>query len=464
MRHTYLYIALLICSITNLGAQQRLTLDECREMAIENSHKLNSAEEQVLAAEDMLSAYKTNRLPNLSFTANYLYSTASFQRSIEGGYLPTFVPDPSTGEFKPNIVGTAPDGSPIFGEYAYMPNIDIDVEINSVFNAGALLAQPIYMGGKISNAIKLARVGVSVSQLKKELGQSEILIEVDKAFYTTLKVEEALTAATKYKEVVEEFHRQISAAVGVGMATRNDLMKVEVRLNEAKLMHQKAENGLRLSKMNLCYNVGLPLTTKDLELEDNFEGDEASPSRELDITSRPEYAMLQKQIEAKELEAKITRSDMLPSLSAVATAGYANGVKINGSTLLNTPTLAGGVMLNVPVFHWGEGRRKTSAAKRNITIARNEFEDLSQRMTLELMQAINTYDESIVEVELMERSVEQAEENMRLSENQYRAGMETIADYLEAQAMWQGAMSKLVEAKAAQRVSYSEYKKASGRK
>ncbi len=462
MRHTYIYIALLLGMVAEASAQQRLTLDECREMAIEHNFNLKSSNEKIAASEDIFAAYKTNNLPNISLSGNYLYTTASFTETISGGYLPTFSPDATTGELVPNIVGTSADGSPIFSSYAYMPDMLFDFDFNSIFNFGALVTQPIYMGGKISNAIKLASVGVSVAKLDRKRTESEVIIEVDEAFYTTIKVEEMLVAAERYQEVVEEFHRQISNVANVGMAKRNDVMKVEVKLNEAKLMTRKAENALRLSRMNLCYSVGLPLSTHDVELVDHFDMDQRIASRELDITSRPEYAMLEHQIDAKELEVKLSRSEFLPSVSALVSGGYANGIQINSNPLLNTASFSGGVMVNVPIFHWGEGRRKTSAARREVEIARNQFEDLSQRMTLELMQSINNYEESVLEVELMEQSVAQAEENMRLCGNQFRVGMETIADYLESQALWQKAMSDLVDAKSSQRLSYSKYLKSRG--
>ncbi|MFR9594286.1 MAG: TolC family protein, partial [Rikenellaceae bacterium] len=182
----------------------------------------------------------------------------------------------------------------------------------------------------------------------------------------------------------------------------------------------------------------------------------------LNISARPEYAMLGSQIEAKELEAKLTRGDFLPSVSAIASYGYTNGVKLNGNTMFNNAGFTGGVTMNIPIFHWGEGRRKTSAKKREITIAQNQMEDMSQLMTLELMQAINIYNESILEVQLSTSAVAQAEENMRLSKNQYIAGMETLADHLEAQAMWQNAMSELTISRSKNRIAYTQYLKCRG--
>lgn len=445
MKQYILTLLALCCSAIPTLAAETLSLERCRQLAVENSKKLNSRDEKIEASKDLLSAYKSNYLPNFSLSGSYLYSTISFSETITGGNLPLF-----------NLDGTQMAG------FAYMPDINYELEMGSIYNVAAQLTQPIYMGGKISNAVKLAHIGVSISEMDRVKSESEVIISADEAFYNLLKVSEMLLSANKYQEVVEEFYRQMTSAYNNGMSRKNELLKVEVRLNEAKLLTQKAENGVRLAKMNLCYAIGLPLSTTDITLVDDFDSLHMVDPTELDVTSRPEYAMLKSQIEAKELEAKISRGDYMPSVTALASYSYTNGVKLNGNTLFNNAGFTGGVSVNVPIFHWGEGRRKTSAKRREITIAQNQMEDLSQQMTLELLQAINAYNESILEVQLSEESVAQAEENMRLSGNQYNAGMETLAEHLEAQALWQRAMSELTASRSKHRIAYTKYLKSKG--
>ncbi len=440
-----IYILLGVALCANTLQAKNYTLEECRTMALESNYSLRSGSEKRLAAEDILAAYKSNRLPNFSLSGNYIYSTSSFDATISGGYLPIF----TNGVYDATSV-------------AYMPDQNYELEVGSVFNAGVMATQPIYMGSKVSNAIKLARVGVEVSALEQKLTESTVLELTDNAFYKVVEVEELLLTAQKYQAVVEELYRQVERAQAIGMKSRNDVMKVGVKLNEAKLQSQKAENGVRLAKMNLCYTIGLPLTTTDFALATEYEVGAQVDDTNLDIKSRAEYAMLGSQIEAKELEAKISRGDYMPSVTALASYSYTNGVKLNGNTLFNNAGFTGGVSVNVPIFHWGEGRRKTSAKRREITIAQNQMEDLSQQMTLELLQAINAYNESILEVQLSEESVAQAEENMRLSGNQYNAGMETLAEHLEAQALWQRAMSELTASRSKHRIAYTQYLKSKG--
>ena len=78
--------------------------------------------------------------------------------------------------------------------------------------------------------------------------------------------------------------------------------------------------------------------------------------------------------------------------------------------------------------------------------ARLEQENVNEKMLLELMQAANNLDEARLETELSERSLEQAEENMKVSGKQYEVGLETLSDYLEAKVMWQHAYQTIVDA------------------
>ncbi len=441
---------------------EAITLERCREMAIESSFSLKSSNQKMAASEDILRAYKSNNLPNFSLSGGYAYSTLSLNESITGGYLPTFSPDPTTGELVPNIIGLAENGSPIFSSYAYMPDMLFEMEVGSLFTAGLQASQPIYMGGKVSNAIKLAKVGVEVSEIENTRTQADVVIAADQAFYTYIKVKEMLASADAYRAVVDEFYRQVESLLKNGMCTKNDLLKVQVKVNEAELNQLRAKNGVILARMNLCYIIGLPIATLDLDVVDLFDMDK-SVDPTLDVTSRPEFELLEKSVEAKELEAKLAQGDFLPSVAAIASYSYANGLKLNDETLLgSSPTFSGGVTVSIPLFHWGEGRRKVSAARREVAIAENTQADLVKKMTLELMQSINAYNEAQAQVALMERTVEQTEENLRQSSKQYAAGMETISDYLEAQAIWQKATSDLVEAKSNQRLAYSRYCRSKG--
>ncbi len=445
LHHKITMLTLLFCSVEVDAQNTPLTLLECRQMAIKASYNLKSSAEKRLYSEDMALAYRANYLPDISLKGEYLYSTASFNMEITGGYLPIFT-----------------NGVIESGSFVYMPDQSYELDVKSVYNASVVLMQPIYMGGKISGAYKLSKLGVELSALDEQRQEAEVLQRVDNAFYQLLELDEQLLSAKAYQTTVEEFLRQIESAHAHGMAKRNDVLKVSVRLNEAKLLSLKAANGVTLARMNLCYIIGMSLSTKELKLIEPKIIIEPLRDNTLDISERPEYLQLQKQVEAKELETKITKGDLLPSATAIASYGYTNGLAFNSNTLLNSAAFTAGVTVSVPIFHFSEGRRKVSAKQREVAIARNTLDDLSIQMSLELMQAINETNEAIEQVHLTQVAEVQAEENMRLSKNQYDVGMETIADYLEAQSLWQKAMSDSSAAKRMQRVAYTKYLRTTG--
>lgn len=439
---------------------QTLTLEQCREMAITNNRKLKIATGQTLASKDYIKAYRANFFPKISATGNYLYSGGESTLTLTGGFLPTFIPDPATGNLVPNILITRPDGTQIFKEYAYMPDQYLKLKIGSVFSTGLLIEQPIYMGGKIRSAFQMASIGNSISGLNEKKIKAELITSTDEAYYSVIRTVELIKAAESYKAVVSELLRQVENANKQGMRTHNDLLKVQVRMNDAELKIRQAENGFRLARMNLCHQIGLPLTCK-INVS-GFPAVEIRKDTVTDITARPEYAMLQKQIELKHQQVRMTKSDFLPQVAASVSYNYTNGVQFNNAPLMNSGSFMGGVSVKIPLFHWGEGLNKVAAAKREVDIAKNELENMSELMMLEVTQALNNYDEAILEETLMEKSLNAAEANMISSQHACHAGTETLSNYLEAQAIWQKSMADLIEARARVRTSYSRYLKAAG--
>lgn len=452
----------------NLGhAQIRLTLEQCRAMAMEYDRDVANARLAELQQQHSLRAMRANYYPKISATTNYIYSTSSLNLGIKGGFLPTFIPNAQTGGLDPNILTIGPDGTPIFKEYAYMPDIDLKLKVNGVFMAGAQLEQPIYMGGKIRSAVNMAKHGLTISKLNQAKTRQDIIEQTDQAYWNCVRVEALEVCANKYRDLVAELYRQIDQTTQSGMTMNNDLLKVKVKLNEAELKCRQAQNGKVLAYMNLCHMIGLPLNSRDMELVDSFD-ESVSFSQDMlhvdsmSIVRRPEYEMLQEIIELKRRNVKLVRSDFLPQIGAMVNYNYADGLSLNDSKLLYSGSATAGVKLSVPITHWAEGSSKLKAAKCEVQMAENQFAKACELMQLDLMRALNNFDEAILEVELMEESVKQAHLNMEMSANQYGVGMETLTDYLESQVLWQKAEQELVDARAKLRLSYTQFMKASG--
>ena len=256
--------------------------------------------------------------------------------------------------------------------------------------------------------------------------------------------------------------KNVQSAYKHGLKSKNDVLKVQVKLNESELNIRKTENALRLANMNLCHLIGKPLT-ETLQTSDGFPVIEQTLETQInDITSRPEYSLLNKQVDIAKQKVKLSRSELLPQVGIRGSYYYIHGLKVNEQTLFDKGSYS--VMLNitVPIFHFGERMNKVRAAKAQLEQARIEQADLNEMMLLELTQAVNNLDEAKLEADLADRSLEQAAENRRISKGEYDAGLEPLSDDLEAQALWQQAYETKVDAHFMLYLNYVKYLKATG--
>ncbi len=464
----FFVILMALCSTLCVNAQEILTLEQCREMALENNKSAAVARLQSEKAQYTLNEIRSNFFPNISASGLALASNISRDFAIEGGYLPTFVPNPATGELSPNVMtmGGVPitdaNGNYIFNEYAYFPGINYNLKFNTAFNASILVKQPVYMGGKIIAGYRMAKLGTELSGLNEKLSNDEVVLKSDEAYWNCVKAKAMISALKQYYSTLEGFCKDMQNAVEVGMKTSNELLKVQVQLNTAELNLLKAENALKLATMNLCHVIGLPLN-KQVDVADNDLSIEIANYGDFDVTERIEYEMLTKQVEMQEEQIKVIAADYLPNIALVGAYGYTNGFKLNDERFIDNDSFAGLVTISIPIFHWGEGKNKISAARADSKILQMQRSENTELMELEINQALNALSEAQMEVEFAERSLEQTKENLRITQDNYEVGRETVSELLEAQTLWQKALTDKVTAEASLRLAWTKYLKTIGR-
>ncbi|MGM9713369.1 MAG: TolC family protein [Prevotella sp.] len=477
-----LYI--LICAAIQLNAlaQDSLTLDRCRSMAVAHNRQLQSARVEMDKSGYDVLAMRANYLPRLDFHAFDIVNTTSGNLSMPSATLPIYSYNADLGQFLPAVITDASGNIAGLAQYAEFPSMAVSYKMHNLFNAGLSLMQPIYMGGKIAAGYAMTRIGQRIAGENVRLSESDVRVRVDEAYALAVKAREMAGVSQAYERLLLELQKTVESAVRHGLRTRNDLMKVQVRLNQARLSVTRAGNAYDLALMSLCQTVGLPLGSRPLlqrpDVSSMVMSEILSASSDsLLVMSRPEYAMLHEKTELARQQVRLTRSEFLPQLSAFASGGYSNGGKV---TVDATSELAGtmrmcdkpildkfsgsvGVTLSVPLFHFGERRGKIRSAKASVRMAEIELDDMREKMTLELAQRYNTLREQAVALDIARQSVEQAEENLRLSRSAYDSGVETLSDHLEAQALWQEAMAEEIDARAQLLVALSKWRKAAGR-
>jgi outer membrane protein TolC len=465
---TIRYITLFILSIAWLGGagQKTMTLQECREMSLRKNENLKIAAKQLEKAEIQKAVARTHRLPSFSATGMGIYQNKDFEMEL---ILPTQKPNLLTGELEPNLLidpltgypVVGQDGNPIFNMYAWLP---LNVSLSGAYVAGITMEQPVYTGGKISAGNKMADIGIEMAGENLTLQQMNTIEEADKAYWTYIAVLEKVKLARQAVTMLDEIAGKARNAYEVGLANRNDLLKAQVEYNSARLNLQKALNGLELSRMELCRVTGLPFDTGITALDtiimvetftDKFRGNEQ-------VEQRPEYRLMQKNISLQEQTIRLVKADFMPVAGIQAGYNHIGGIEFSGTDFSNT-SLNVLASVKIPLFHWGEGMKKINAAKIDKEISQIEMEKNQQLLQLEMEQARLNLQLAVERIGMNENALEQAEENLKVSRDNYEVGMETLSGYLMAQTQWHQSRSELIDSKTDFKIKQTAWLKVTGR-
>jgi len=461
MKLTRIFLTVL-CAATSLQlTAQEISLEQARNLALEHNRDIHKSQLTLEQTGHDVKAYRTNFYPRISLIAADFYSTAKGDMTLTGGNLPIYVMNPATGTYVPNVTVNA-DGSYTLNQYAMFPDQTIDYKVKNVFLGGIQLQQPLYMGGKISTAYRMAKIGQQMADENIVLTRAQVILRTDEAYMQAVRARELKQVAESYKQLLLELQKNVESAVRHGLRTRNDLLKVQVKLNEAELNIQRAQNGYRLACMNLGQIIGADDTPAPSQDGDDIAAIGHSAPTQSGVGGRPEHSILQHKADLAAQQVRLTRSDYLPTLALMGGYTYANGGEIAGRKFMNNGSAYVGVALKWNLFSFGENTHKLRSARAKQQIAELELQDADEKMDLELNQARNNYEEAQTELQLNERALGQAEENMKMSRAQYDHGLEPLSDLLEAQSLWQQASANLVEARCQLRVAHTRLLKASG--
>ena len=447
MNKRFIFNLLLLFALSAGAQDEVLSLQQCRELALENNKEMAVAVKKTKSAHFTMKSYRGNFFPNINVNGMGMYSNVDGTLGIPIGDIPLSLP------ILPGIR---------LEHTFHLPDLNLDYKAKTFFTAGVSLEQPIYMGGKIMSAFKMSKLGKEMAQLNEHLTASEVILATDNAYALLVKAKEMKKVAESYHAVLQELMRNVESACKHGLKTQNDRLKVQVKLNESELGMRKAENAERLASMNLCHYIGKPLDTPIAVADDLPAISMEMEAQADDISTRPEFGLLSKKVDIAQQQVKLNRSAVLPQIGVRAAYDYANGLEIGNQKLFDNAGFSVMLSVKIPIYHFGERYHKIHAAKTNLELARLEQADLNEKMLLELNQTANNLDEARLEAEISERSLAQAEENMRVSKSQYEAGMESLSEHLEAQALWQQAYATKVDASFQLYLSNIKYLKATG--
>ena len=473
----------LTCLALPMVAQSVLSLDSCRALAIANNKELLISQEKINAAHYQKKAAFTNYLPDISATGGYMRSQKEIsllndtQKGALSG-LGTNLSTPLQGAFQtiaqlhPEIAGQLPAlGQSLVGALNGAGSALVDAFRTDTRNmyAGALtLTQPLYMGGKIRAYNKITKYAEELAHQQHNTGMQEVILSTDQAYWQVVSLGHKKKLAEGYLELLQKLDSDVDKMIAEGVATKADGLSVKVKVNEAEMTLTKVNDGLSLSKMLLCQLCGLDLSTP-VTLKDEQEND-LSPvpiaDNAIDINNvyaaRPEVNSLELATQIYKQKVNVTRAEFLPSLALIGSYAATNPSVFNGFENKFKGMWNVGVMVSVPIWHWGEGIYKVKAAKSEARIAQYQLDDAKEKIELQVSQSTFKVNEAAKKLIMAEKNLEKADENLRYATLGFEEGVIPASNVLEAHTAWLSAQSEKIDAQIDVKLTEIYLKKATG--
>lgn len=496
MKKTTLVLAIVAAVQISASAQQVLSLDDCHQMAVSASRELDQARQKIKMAEYDKKIAAANYLPNISATGAYMYNTSDIslisdetaatlqgmgdavQQQI-GGQMQQLMAAIKTNPAAAKEYMTSPMWQTVIGALSQTDvsaalnqigtNISeaFNIDISNIYAGIISIQQPLFVGGKIIASNKMAALARDLSHVQYDSQYEDVLIGVDQAYWQIVSIAQKQKLAEAYADVLSDMVRNVQISVAEGIATQSDELAVKVKYNEAQMLLMKAVNGLSLSKMLLCKQVGLPLDS-DIMLADERLDEVPVPGqlveKDMDaiLSDRPETKSLEIASAIYDQKVKIAKADMMPKIALTGNYIITNPSLYNGFQKEFGGTFSAGVMVSVPIFHGTEALQKTRKAKAESAIYKSRYEDACEMINLQVEQLVKQRDEAFERLRMAESALESAEENMRVAMIGFEEGIVNANTTLQAQAAWMQAHSEYIDAGVELQMNHSNLLKAQG--
>lgn len=439
MKRIVVLIGLLVCS-GYVSAQQTLTLEECRDLAIQNNKELQISGEKVKMANEERKAAFTKYFPQLSAMGGYMWN----QKDIN--LLDMDALSAKLGSALGPIAQL-----PMFGQL--MGGVDEmqHLDVQNIWVGGISLVQPVFMGGKIVSYNQITKYARELAESMNDLQLQEVIYKTDETYWQVISLVNKKKLANAYVSLLRKMDSDVAAMIAEGVATQAEGLSVKVKLNEAEMAQTKVDNGLALSRMLLAQICGLPLDEPMALADENIEN---FPMHSKDAIANVNEAFANRdELKSLELAAKIYQkkerivlADMLPNLALSANYLVTNPNAFNGFKNEFAGMFNVGVILKVPLSGWWEGSYKRNAARAETRIQTLQLQEAREKVELQVNQSVYKVNEANKKLVASSRNMENAEENLRHANLGFEEGVIPALNLMEAQTAWVSARSSLIDA------------------
>lgn len=400
-----------------VSAQEKLTLKEAVNYALENKAEAVKARLQVENSQYQIDEVRANALPQISVNGGLTYNAILQETALDFGGQTQIIkmgrPWQSTATVALN---------------------------QQLFNMA------------VFTGLKAAKSTKEFYQINADLTEEQVIEKVANSYYEVYKTQSQIKTIDKTIENTTRVRDVISSLFENGLAKKIDLDRTNVALNNIKSTRQQLVNALELQENALKYLIGMDISTPITLPENTFDVSKNILLDEtVNIENRTEVKLLQKQTELLELNKKATEAQAYPTLSLNANYGYL-GIGDKFPWFQAYPGAywsdfaAVGLNLNIPLFTGGSTKAKIKQAQNQIDMLEADKKDALLALDLSLRNAVAQLQNSLLTLQTQKSNVNLALEVLTNVENNYKYGLATLTDLLDAETSYSDAQNNYTNA------------------
>jgi len=398
-------------------AQQKLTLSEAVNYALENKAEAVKARLNVKNSEYQIQEVRANALPQISANGSLTYNAILQETAMD------FMGESMVIKM----------GKPWQSTAAVSLN-------QQLFN------QAVFTG------LKAAKTTREFYKINEQLTEEQVIEKVASSYYEVYKTKSQIKTIDQTVENTTRVRDVIQSLYDNGLAKKIDLDRTNVTLNNIKSSRQQLINALELQENALKYLIGMDINNPITLPDDTFEiTQHALVDETTNIENRTEIQLLEKQSELLVLNKKATEAQGYPSLSLNANYGYLGiGDKFPwfqsypGAYWSDYSSI--GLNLSIPIFNGGSIRAKTKQAQIEIDKLEVDKRDTRLALDLDLRNAITQLNNSLITFNTQKENVNLAKEVLSNVENNYKFGLASLTDLLDAETSFADSQNSYTNA------------------
>jgi outer membrane protein TolC len=444
MMKTKTILFVLLFSASPLFGQQKdslnLSVQNCIEMALENNIELKNSQLEIDKARATKNEARAEYFPTV--TAQALAFDALNPMLTFG------IEDIDNAQLR-QLLYT------LYAEYG--ANMGLDKEYSFVQNGvmlNAMATEPIYAGGRIRNGNKLAKLGIDAAETQAKVKEDEVCLQTETLYWQIVALQEKLATLDQLDRLLDTLDKDLTGAIEAGLAMPTDQFKLKVKQNESQLNRKKVTDGIILLKMALAQTIGTDWQTMTLVDTLGLETEPTAYYQQPDevVSLRNESHLLDLSLQAEKLKKKMTLGETLPSLLVGGSTSY--------HTILENskPNAMVFVVLQVPLTDWHKTSFKLKKHDLDAEMAENTRRDLTEKMEMQTNQAWFNLEQSRLRITMAQTALNDAEANLKITEDYYEAGLVALSDVLEAQTLLKKSRDELTDSRVEYRINLVTYR------